>query len=63
MQEAIGSTMAPNTAREPEHSIILSLVCELDINGVHGNLSNPFFLNKVCGQKRPREVNKRRNSI
>ena len=43
--------------------LILGLVCKSDIKLVHGNLSNPFFKNKVFGQKHPMEVDKFRNSI
>ena len=40
--------------------IILSLVCRLGIEEVHGHLSNPF--SSVSGKKHPGEVDKCRNS-
>ena len=58
MQEASGSSTAPNAAKSvhrPETPllIILSTACNYE---VHGNLSVRYSKSKVRGQKHPREV-------
>ena len=52
-------TSQGESVAKPE-TLLLSFV--IDINGVRGNYSTPFFKKKVHGQKHARQVTKGRNS-